>query len=169
MGKRRRRDDGWETFVARDVVARSTPVPHDPQRQSARALAGLSEGGYGAVNIGIHHPGEFGVLESWSGYVRADDLGSIFGHRRPLLQCNTPLDTVARAAPMLRRRAHLVLVLHRHRRPLRARRTPLRAASSRTLGIRHRFFLVRGGHNWALWRGNAARAYLAASRRVRAA
>ena len=32
--------------------------------------------------------------------------------------------------------------------------------------IPHRFFLVRGGHNWALWRGNAAKAYLTASRRV---
>ena len=27
----------------------------------------------------------------------------------------------------------------------------------------HLFFLVRGGHNWALWRGNAADAYLAAA------
>jgi enterochelin esterase-like enzyme len=25
---------------------------------------------------------------------------------------------------------------------------------------------VRGGHNWAIWRGNAARAYLSASRRI---
>jgi glutamyl/glutaminyl-tRNA synthetase len=40
----------------------------------ARALVGLSEGGYGALNIGLHHPGEFHVLESWSGYVVADDI-----------------------------------------------------------------------------------------------
>jgi enterochelin esterase-like enzyme len=32
--------------------------------------------------------------------------------------------------------------------------------------VPHRFFLVRGGHNWALWRGNAGNAYLAASRRL---
>ena len=38
-----------------------------------------------------------------------------------------------------------------------------------SLGLRHRFFVVRGGHNWALWRGNAARAYLAASRGLRGA
>ena len=56
-------------------------LPDDPLRR-ARALAGLSEGGYGALNIGLHHPGEFRVLESWSGYERADDIGSIFGHRR---------------------------------------------------------------------------------------
>jgi hypothetical protein len=37
--------------------------------------------GYGAINIGIHHPGEFATIESWSGYMVADDLGAIFGHR----------------------------------------------------------------------------------------
>jgi enterochelin esterase-like enzyme len=35
--------------------------------------------------------------------------------------------------------------------------------------IPHRFFLVHGGHNWALWRGNAAGAYLAASNHLRRA
>ena len=32
--------------------------------------------------------------------------------------------------------------------------------------IAHRFRVVRGGHNWALWRGNAWRAYLIASRHL---
>src|SRR5439155_20622594 len=69
----------------------------------ARGIGGLSEGGYGAINIAIHHPREFGLVESWSGYERADDLGSIFGHRRSLLAANTPLDTLATAAAALRR------------------------------------------------------------------
>jgi enterochelin esterase-like enzyme len=34
--------------------------------------------------------------------------------------------------------------------------------------LAHRYFIVRGGHNWALWRGNAARAYLAASKELHA-
>jgi enterochelin esterase-like enzyme len=34
------------------------------------------------------------------------------------------------------------------------------------LRIPHRFFVRRGGHNWALWRGNAAVALLAAARRL---
>jgi enterochelin esterase-like enzyme len=29
-----------------------------------------------------------------------------------------------------------------------------------------RFFVLHGGHDWSLWRGNAARAYLAAARRL---
>ena len=79
-------NQGWATFVSRDLVRavdarfRTVRSPH------WRVLAGLSEGGYGALNIGLHHPREFGVLESWSGYARADDIGSIFGHRRTLLR-----------------------------------------------------------------------------------
>jgi S-formylglutathione hydrolase FrmB len=65
--------NGWETFVTRDLVraidARYRTIPDG----TARGLAGLSEGGYGALNIGLHHPGEFDLLESWSGYMIADN------------------------------------------------------------------------------------------------
>src|SRR5205823_7618530 len=67
-----------------------------------RAIAGLSEGGYGALNIGLHHPGEFRVLESWSGYERADNLQSIFGGDQALLARNSPLDQLPLVAAALR-------------------------------------------------------------------
>ena len=44
--------------------------------RSARAIAGLSMGGYGALNIGLHHLSTFGTIESWSGYFHQD------AHRR---------------------------------------------------------------------------------------
>ena len=161
-----RRNDKWESFVSDDVVAAVDRRFRTIRTASARVLAGLSEGGYGAVNIGIHHPSEFGTIESWSGYMRADDLGSIFGHRRPLLHYNTPLDTVAAAAPTLRR-LHTSFWLYTGKDDTLRRQNVLFANELATLGIPHQFYLVRGGHNWALWRGNAARAYLAASRRIR--
>jgi enterochelin esterase-like enzyme len=34
----------------------------------ARVIAGLSAGGYGAVDIALRHPDVFGTVESWSGY-----------------------------------------------------------------------------------------------------
>ena len=37
------------------------------------------------------------------------------------------------------------------------------AAELARFGIPHRYLVRRGGHDWALWRGNAAAAYLAAS------
>ncbi len=51
---------------------------------------GLSEGGYGALNIGLHHPGEFGLLESWSGYMLADQIPAIFGPSASVLDYNSP-------------------------------------------------------------------------------
>src|SRR2546423_6742643 len=96
-------NDAWETFLARDVVHAVDQRYRTIANGSGRALAGLSEGGYGALNIGLHHPGEFRVLESWSGYERADDLGSVFGHRPDLLARNSPLLTLDGVGSALRR------------------------------------------------------------------
>ena len=154
--------EGWETFVARDLVrtidARYRTIPTG----AGRALGGLSEGGYGALNIGLHHPGEFRVLESWSGYERADNLKSIFGGDRQLLGANSPLDTLASAAPVLRRARTYVWFYSGTTDRLRHQNRDFAAALARA-GVAHRFFLVRGGHNWGLWRGQASRALLAAS------
>jgi enterochelin esterase-like enzyme len=155
----------WETFLARDVVRAIDQRYRTIRSGGARALAGLSEGGYGAFNIGLHHPGEFRVLESWSGYERADDVGTVFRHRRTLLQANSPALTLARAAPALRR-AHTFLWFYSGTNDRYRKQNAAFAEKLGQAGLSHRFFLVRGGHNWALWRGNAARALLAASRRL---
>ena len=159
--------NGWETFVARDLVKAVDARYRTARTAAGRALAGLSEGGYGAINIGLHHPGEFHVLESWSGYAKADDIGSIFGHRRALLAANTPLHTLRGAAPALLE--HHVYIWFYSGTDDRFRfQNRLFADDLRRDRIPSRFFLVRGGHNWALWRGNAAGAYLVASRRLHA-
>jgi enterochelin esterase-like enzyme len=157
--------EGWATFVWRDVVKaidnryRTIPSPR------GRVLAGLSEGGYGALNIGLQHPREFGVLESWSGYSEADDIGSIFGHQRALLDANSPLDTLTRAAPALRRNHVFIWFYSGSDDHFRTQNAEFASALG-LAHISHRFRIVRGGHNWALWRGNAALAYLAASRHL---
>jgi enterochelin esterase-like enzyme len=38
-----------------------------------RAIVGVSAGGYGAAILGLHHPAEYAVVESWSGYFRPTD------------------------------------------------------------------------------------------------
>jgi enterochelin esterase-like enzyme len=154
--------EGWETFVARDLVRAIDSRYRTIQSGSARALGGLSEGGYGALNIGLHHPGEFRVLESWSGYERADDLKSIFGGDRQLLDENSPLETLTSAAPALRRAHTYVWFYSGTTDRLRHQNLDFADELARA-GVAHRFFLVRGGHNWALWRGEASRAVLAAA------
>jgi enterochelin esterase-like enzyme len=160
--------EGWESFVARDLVHAIDSRFRTIASGRARGIGGLSEGGYGAINIAIHHPREFGLVESWSGYETADPVNSIFGRHRSLLELNTPLDRLAAAAPQLRR-AHTFFWLYSG---LEDRFLGQNEAFARLLGrngIPHRFYVVRGGHNWALWRGNAANAYLAASRHLRRA
>ena len=158
--------DHWETFVARDLVrtidARYRTIPTG----GARALGGLSEGGYGALNIGLHHPGEFGVLESWLGYEKADDLAPIFGHSARLLALNSPLVQIKKDAPALRRARTYVWFYSGSNDPLRRQNDAFAAALSR-YGIPHRYFVAPGGHNWIPIRQQASGAYQAAAARLR--
>jgi enterochelin esterase-like enzyme len=154
--------NGWETFVAHDLVttidARYRTIPSG----RGRGIAGLSEGGYAALNIGLHHPGEFTVLESWSGYMKADRMPGIFGHSVQLHRYNSPAIWAPVAAPQLRA-THTYIWFYAGakdylRRQNRAFNTELTA-----LGVAHRYFLVSGSHNWALWRGLMPQALITAS------
>jgi enterochelin esterase-like enzyme len=149
-----RPNEGWETFVARDVVHAIDAQFRTVPTGAGRALAGLSEGGYGAFNIGLHHPGEFRVLESWSGYERADDLASIFGRRPALLAYNSPSVELPKVVAALRRDRTYLWFYSGSADPLRKQNTAFAEELNR-LRIPHHYFLVRGGHNWALWRGQA--------------
>ncbi|HEU5211213.1 MAG TPA: alpha/beta hydrolase-fold protein [Gaiellaceae bacterium] len=74
----------WETATARELVhvidGRYRTIP----ARRARALIGISAGGYGATLIAIHNPSVYSVVQSWSGYLHATnpagtarlDLGS---------------------------------------------------------------------------------------------
>jgi enterochelin esterase-like enzyme len=156
---------GWETFVARDVVKAIDRSYRTIAIGAARAIGGLSEGGYGALNIGLHHPREFGVIQSWSGYQLADNLRAIFGGDPRLLAFNSPLLELPRQAASLRR-AHTFVWFYSGREDRLRSQNAAFAAELKRARVRHRYFLVRGGHNWALWRGNAALAMLAASRHL---
>jgi enterochelin esterase-like enzyme len=58
----------WEDYLVRDVVP--WVDQHLPTIPSAagRALEGVCAGGFGAVDIGLRHPGMFGTLGSFDGY-----------------------------------------------------------------------------------------------------
>jgi len=160
-----RPDEGWATFVSRDLVravdARYRTIPTG----AARAIGGLSEGGYGAIDIALHHPREFRVVESWSGYEQADPIRSIFGHDRARLAANSPLVQIGRVAPALRAAGTRFWFYSGSDDRLLGQNRQF-AADLRRLGIAHRFLIRRGGHNWALWRGNDAVALLAAARHL---
>jgi enterochelin esterase-like enzyme len=157
------RNQGWETFVTRDLVhvidARYRTIP----RGAGRVVAGLSEGGYGALNLLVHHPREFRVGESWSGYELADPIRRIFGPGHASMRRNSPMTTVRRVAGTLRGQKSYVWFYSGTRDKLLPQNRAFARELAR-LGVWHRFRVVGGGHDWSLWRGQAANALLAATR-----
>ncbi len=157
--------EGWETFVSRDLVRAIDARYRTISNPLGRALAGLSEGGYGALNIGLHHPGRFAVLESWLGYERADDLASIFGRDRARLEFNSPLSQLPFVSASLRRAKTFVWFYTSPTDPLRRQNRAFAAALTRGR-VAHHFFFAPGGHNWIPIRAQAAAAYEAAAARL---
>jgi S-formylglutathione hydrolase FrmB len=158
---------GWETFVARDVVRAVDAQFRTIPTRSARAIGGLSEGGYGSINIALHHPGEFGVVESWSGYERPDKIRSIFGAHLGLLAKNDPMTALRFVAPHLRAFG-TYFWMYSGVSDRMEHQNALFAGMLARDRIPHRFFEPSGGHNWALWRDEATQAYLAAAGRLHA-
>ena len=155
--------EGWETFVARDLIRAIDTQYRTIPRAAGRAIGGLSEGGYGALNIGFHHPGLFRVLESWSGYMRAAPAASIFGTSVARHTYNSPslyLPTVANAL----RRHNVRIWFYVSQHDEFPGENYLFASSLAAHRIPHTFRVVPGGHNWAAWRHNASAALVVASR-----
>jgi enterochelin esterase-like enzyme len=159
--------NGWATFVARDVVRAIDARYRTIATRRGRAIAGLSEGGYGAIDIALRHPHEFSVVESWSGYERPDKIHSIFGPKLQLLAANDPRLLLPRVAPTLRRLGTSFWFYSGSSDPLR-RQNAAFARELAGLGLPHRYFLVYGGHNWAIWRSEAPAAYRYAAGRLAA-
>ena len=157
--------EGWATFVSHDLVRAVDSRFRTIRSGSARAIGGLSEGGYGAIDIALHHPGEFRMVESWSGYELADPIRSIFGHDRLRLADDSPLLQVAGKAAALRA-AHTYFWFYSGSNDRLLGQNRQFAAALHRLEIPYRFLVRRGGHNWALWRGNAGVALLAAGRHL---
>jgi enterochelin esterase-like enzyme len=155
----------WASFVANDVVHAIDSRYRTIDTAAGRGIGGLSEGGYGAINIALQHPREFSVVESWSGYERPDPIRSLFGKHLQLLGTNDPRLLLPHVASVLR--THHTYFWFYSGSTDRFRHQ--NAAFARELTaehISHRYFRVYGGHNWAIWRDFARPAYLAAATRL---
>jgi enterochelin esterase-like enzyme len=158
-------NQGWGTFVSRDLVRAIDGRYRTIPKASGRAIAGLSEGGYGAIDIALRNPGEFSVVESWSGYERPDPIRSVFGPRLGLLAANDPMKLLPRVAQRLRRQGTYFWFYSGRKDPLRQQNEAFDRLLARE-AVQHRYFESWGGHTWALWRANAFGAYLAAATRL---
>jgi enterochelin esterase-like enzyme len=83
-------------------------------RPAARAIMGMSEGGYCAAILILHHPDVFGSAISFSGYYRAGATGigsrPPFGDDPALIAADSPTYQATSLAPSVRSDLYFVLV-----------------------------------------------------------
>ena len=94
----------WETYLVSDVVPWTELHLTLGTKQSDRAIAGLSAGAFGAVDIALRNPGTFGVAESWSGYFHPFKDGPLAHASARELAAHDPTLLAQREAGLLRRR-----------------------------------------------------------------
>lgn len=61
-----------------------------PRDRAHRSIVGFSMGGYGAMNIGLRHPGLYGAIASIAGYFHTDDESGVYAGNPAVIASNRP-------------------------------------------------------------------------------
>jgi enterochelin esterase-like enzyme len=152
----------WETDLVDRVVPWADGHLATIRSGAGRVLAGLSAGGYGAVDIGLRHPRLFGTLESWSGYFHPLRAGALVHADAAQRRAHDPTLLARRESSLLRRLGtRFFLSSGTTDDKATAAATKTFSAELRALGLPHRLWLAPGGHDGRLWRAQlpAALAY----------
>ena len=156
------RAGSFESYIVDVVHDVDNRFPTLPYRQD-RAIAGLSAGGYGAANVGLHQIALFGLIQAWSGYFTQTHTG-VFSHAtRAHLEYNSPLDyvpTMKRALASYPLRLFLYIGSHDSDRHQLA---PMAAALA-IVGADVHYATYPGGHDWNLWTSRIDQMLIMASR-----
>jgi enterochelin esterase-like enzyme len=148
--------------VVRDVDSRFATIPS----RQARVIAGYSAGGYGALNIALHHLAVFENVQSWSGYfVQSRECCLAFAHASPGdLAYNSPLDYARTLTRAELSRYPLRAYMFTGRTDRDGRQIVQMAAELRRVGAVANYDVLPGGHDWQVWYGQVDRMMLMASR-----
>jgi enterochelin esterase-like enzyme len=124
--------------------------------RAGRAIAGVSEGAYAALNLSLRHPGRFSIAEAWSGYAQQSRVGPFALASDSALLANSPAVYVPQIAPVLRRHPmHVYIYSGTHEKV--APKMQAFALELRAAGADVRFSIFHGGHDWELWRKETPR------------
>ncbi len=144
----------YEDFVLDTVAAVDRRWATIPARED-RALAGLSEGGYGAANVALHNLRAFGTFESWSGYFTQTPTQSFSGAPQALLRANSPNDYVGALRSRLRALPTYAFVYRGTQEHLTSHLdTVTFVRRFRAAGGHVAMAEYPGMHNWKLWRAH---------------
>lgn len=92
----------WEDYLVDAVIPWAERHLAVDSSQASTTIAGLSAGGYGAVNIAFHHPTLFGRIESWGGYFTPIPDGPLADAGSATLVLNDPVLVLPSIAAQLR-------------------------------------------------------------------
>jgi predicted esterase len=133
-----------ERFVTTTVI-RGVEGSHRRDRHH-RAIAGFSMGGYGAMNLGLRHPGLYGQVVSISGYFHPDDPDRMGGGRAGWAAANRPDRLLGRAW----RTRLLLLDAEQEHDPLIKGEATRFAGLARRAGLHPSLVVAPGRHTWAM-------------------
>ena len=142
----------WERYVVHDVLPWASATSRSRHARRARTLAGFSAGAYGAVDMGLRHPGLFGTLESWSGYFKAPRDGSLANATPSERAAHDPRALLPAAASELRAGGVRFFLSAGRREPRTLLATRAFARQLSDLGLEHVLHVTAGGHHGRTWR-----------------
>jgi putative tributyrin esterase len=139
----------WETYTTRDLVNEIDSNYRTVDSAYGRAIAGNSEGAYGATNLGLKNRSEFGVIGSFSGYFTpdADDVSRIFAGDQSLADANSPMLYLSKLDGEL----PAMYLLTGDQDSYSLEQTTQFAAGLKARGAFYEFNTFSGGHNWDFW------------------
>lgn len=140
----------YESFVL-DVVHAVEQRFATPKGRTHRAIAGNSEGAYGAINIALRHLDIFSVAQSWSGYFSQTRTGVYKQASPAVLRAASPAAYVGNLGPALRR-TPLHVFLYGGAKDPDTRALPGFATALKAAGADVSSATYPGRHDWRLWR-----------------
>ncbi|HZU02343.1 MAG TPA: alpha/beta hydrolase-fold protein, partial [Ktedonobacteraceae bacterium] len=145
-----------ETYVTSDLIPYVDKHYRTIPDAAHRGLAGLSMGGFGAMNIAVHHPNLFGWVISLGGYYQAEATNSIWGHNAAYIRANSPLFTIQHTPAAWK--LHIYLGAATLDQPYYKDTQQFMAVLDK-LHIPYHFDLQKGYHSWRIWQIQIYHAY----------
>jgi enterochelin esterase-like enzyme len=152
----------YEDFVldvVRNVDRRFATIPD----RRHRGIGGDSEGGYGAVNVALHHLDVFSVIQSWSGYFTQTPSAVFAGASPSALRANSPAAYVSSLAPTIHRLGLRAWLYQGRTEPTNPALVRSFAAKLHAAGAEVRLGFFPGRHDWGLFRREIPRMLTSAS------